>query len=110
MGSPEVPDVNSSCAIWSGRGRGAATAASPAGRVAVQHDHVLERRQLRPQPGGHRGVVAAPERAGHEQHAGAALAEHERQLALAEDRHQRLAHGAEAQRGQRDRHEINLVR
>ena len=79
------------------------------GRVS-QDQYVLERRQLRPQLAGHRRVVATPEHARNEQHAGAALAQHERQLTLAEDRHQRLAHRTRAQCAQGDRHELEAVR
>jgi hypothetical protein len=70
-----------------------------------QHDEVLDGRKA----GRHLRVVTTAERAGHEQDPGTTLAQHERQLALAEDRHQRLAHRAGPQRAQRDRHELEPV-
>ena len=86
--------------------------AVPVEQLAVpvgQHDDVLESWQRRAQTFGHRTMVATPVFPRHEQHAGAALAQHERELALAEDRHQRLAHRAGPQRAQRDRDELEAV-
>ena len=75
-----------------------------------EHDHVLERRQGLAQASRHRCVIAAAERVRDEQDTSVALAQHELELALAEDRHERLAHGAGAQRAQRDGHELEAVR
>src|SRR5437764_14676969 len=70
---------------------------------------MLERGQGVPQPVCQCGVVAAAEPTRDEQDARAALAEHERELALAEDRHQWLAHPARPERAECDRDELQAV-
>lgn len=54
-------------------------------------------------------MVMTAELGGYDQHACVARAQHELELALPEDRHQRLADRAEPERGQRDRDELEQV-
>src|SRR5204862_416991 len=58
--------------------------------VAVDDDHMLQLRQAALEAFGHRGVVEAAERRRHDEHLGFGEAEHELELTLAEDRHQRV--------------------
>ena len=77
--------------------------------VLADDDHVLEVSQGRLQAARHREVVVAAERVGDDQHPGGALAEHEMELALAEDRHQRLADGADPERREADCDEFEPI-
>ncbi len=79
-------------------GVGPAGLGSSGRQPGLLQDHdVLERRHSLHESPGHRRVVVAAELAWHDQHAAVAGAQHELELVLAEDRHQRLADRADPQ-------------
>ena len=78
--------------------------------LAVDDDHVLELGQLGAHARRHRFVVEATEQLGHDQHLGLGEGQHVTELALAEDRHERVDDRPEPAAGQRDDNELPPVR
>jgi hypothetical protein len=78
--------------------------------LPAHHQHAFERRQRAAQVGQHGGVVVATEAARHHHEARLGEVEHEAEFALAKDRHQRVADGADAKARQVQRDELPPVR
>ena len=134
LGSPVVPDVNSSWAIASDFGARAAIASGSAFSCSVavaRSRHCMPVRDSRstcsPAPAtstcstarpsssassdlGLGQVVAPAEALGHDEHARLRAAQRVGHLAAPEDRHERAAHGADAQRRDRQHDELAPVR
>ena len=79
------------------------------GTVVADHHQLLEVRQPRSQRPDQRRMIKPPEQLGHDDHARLRVGEHERQLALAENRHHRIADRAAAQAAEVDGHEFPPV-
>eukprot|EP01136_Pigoraptor_vietnamica_P000419 Opistho-1_new@25714 len=79
------------------------------GAAAADHHHLCQVGQAGLQARGHLFEVEAPEARRHDQHLGRTVPQHERQLALAEDVHQRVHHRAEARAGQVGQRELPPV-
>jgi hypothetical protein len=76
----------------------------------VVEEDMAQRGQVGLHLGGHGGIVEAAEAVRDDQHLRFRQAEHEAQLALAEDDHQRVADGAELQAGEVQHREFPPVR
>jgi hypothetical protein len=77
---------------------------------ATHCEDVLHAGQVGADLAHHRHMVEAAPQGGDDSHLGLAEAQHEAQLALAEDRHQRIGDGADAVAGEEQRRELPPVR